>query len=256
MKDSITQTTASNRIRRFIIIGIWIVLWHFLSLRIQNDIFLPGPVSVVHSLLRMIYTTGFWLAIGHSLAKISLGFLLGFLCAIILGGISCRIRVIREFLSPMISIIKSIPVASFIILVLVWVNSRALSIFISFLVTFPILYIAVLEGYDHVNLELKEMTKVYQVKAIVKLRYLYLSEILPFIISGAKVAVGMCWKAGISGEIIGLPKHSIGEQLYLSKLYLDISNLFAWTFVIVFICFAFEKVFFIILRKIEAKLLS
>lgn len=256
MKDSTTITPLRNKIRFAGIIMIWILLWHLLSLAIHNDIFLPGPVSVFTTLAKIGKTLDFWLAIGHSLWKIGFGFLLGFLLAILLGGLSCRFRFLRDFLAPVISLIKSIPVASFIILVLVWVSSKQLSIFISFLVTFPILYIAVLEGYDHVNQELLEMTKVYQVNPVTKLRYLYVSEILPFLVSGAKVAVGMCWKAGISGEIIGIPKYSIGEQLYLSKLYLDISQMFAWTFVIVFLCFLFEKFFFILLKKIEHLLLS
>lgn len=256
MKDSITQAALKNKIHRFVTIIVWGLLWEILSRFINNDIFLPGPKSVALSLCNMIKTTDFWLAIGHSLWKIALGFFMGFLLAVILGGLSCRLRILREFLSPMIAVIKSIPVASFIILVLVWVNSKYLSVFISFLVTFPIIYIAVLEGYDHVNQDLLEMTKVFHVKPLTKLRYLYVSELLPFLMASAKVAVGMCWKAGISGEIIGLPKNSIGEQLYLSKLYLNISDLFAWTFVIVVVCYGFEILFFYILKKAEQRFIS
>ena len=256
MKDSITKVLQNKRIRKLTIIGIWIVIWQLFSQKIQNEIFLPGPGSVMSSLASLGKTTGFWLSIAHSLYKIMIGFLLGFLFALIFGAISCKLFFVREFFAPMIILLKSIPVASFIILVLVWVNSSYLSIFISFIVTFPILYISVLEGYDHVNQELLEMTRVYRVNSLTRFRYLYSSEILPFVISSAKAAVGMCWKAGISGEIIGLPKYSIGEQLYLSKLYLDISDLFAWTFVIVLLCFVFEKLFFVILRFAKKKILS
>lgn len=238
------------------IIVFWIIVWQFLSYKINNEIFLPGPVDVFWSLRNLLKTSNFWLSIVHSLRKISFGFGLGFLCAILIGGFACKFSLIRDLISPIISLMKSIPVASIIILVLVWVNSEYLSNFISFLVTFPILYISVLEGYEHVNRELKEMTMVYQVKPLVRLRYLYVSEILPFLITSAKAAVGMCWKAGISGEIIGLPKHSIGEQLYLSKLYLNISDLFAWTFVVVLMCYGFEKLFFLLLQCIKKKILS
>ena len=256
MKDSIIQEASKNKLRKLLMIVIWVILWHVLSLWIHNEIFLPGPWKVAEALIHMLGTKSFWLAIFHSLWRISLGFISGFLLAIILGGFACKLRLLRDFLSPMISMMKTIPVASFIILILVWVNSKYLSIFISFLVTFPILYIAVLEGYDHVNRELLEMTQVYKVKAFVKLRYLYLSELLPFVVSSAKVAVGMCWKAGISGEIIGLPKYSIGEQLYLSKLYFNISDLFGWTLVIVLVCFIFEKTFFFLLHQVEKRLIS
>jgi len=256
MKNWITLGAAGKRLRRVSMICIWILIWHLLSLAIHSDIFLPSPVSVVRAFFSLVKTASFWLAIGHSLMKICIGFLLGVVSAIGLGGIACRYRWVREFLAPMISTIKSIPVASFIILALVWINSKQLSVFISFLVTFPILYISVLEGYDHVDVNLLEMTKVFRVKGWMKIRYVYVSEMIPFLTAGAKTAVGMCWKAGISGEIIGLPKNSIGEQLYLSKLYLNISELFVWTFIIVLVCFLTEKLFFALLKRLEKRILS
>ena len=251
-----SKEMAVKKLRRLGMIGLWIIIWHLLSLTLHSDILLPSPASVVASFIQIGRTNEFWLAIGHSVFKICLGFLGGVVSAIVFGGISCRCNWMREFLAPMISTIKSIPVASFIILALVWISSTQLSIFISFLVTFPILYIAVLEGYDQVDKELLEMTNVFRVDGWMKIRYVYVSEMLPFLTAGAKTAVGMCWKAGISGEIIGLPKNSIGEQLYLSKVYLNISELFVWTFVIVFVCFLCEKVFFFIVAQMEKRILS
>ena len=40
---------------------------------------------------------------------------------------------------------------------------------------------------------------------------------------------------------MGIPDHSIGEQLYLSKVYLDTGGIFAWTVVIILLSFLFEK---------------
>ena len=248
MKLSITSVAVKNKIRSVIITMLWILIWEILSQIIDQELFLPGPINVVKAFIQMAKTSVFWISMLHSIARIGVGFLLGLLFAIILGGFACKFGMLRDFLFPFISIIKSIPVASFIILILVWMNSNSLSIGIAFLVTFPIIYIAILEGYDHVNHELLEMTIVYQVKPWTRLRYLYVSEILPFVITGAKVAIGMGWKAGISGEIIGLPKNSIGEQLYLSKLYLDMRQLFAWTAVIVLCCYLFEKIFIAIIN--------
>ena len=256
MKDSIISIIRKNRIQKMIVAIIWIVIWIVISNHLNNELFLPGPRKVVLTLQSMIKTKNFWISILYSTYKIGMGFLLGLCLGLIFGGVASKIHLLRLFLSPMISIIKTIPVASFIILILVWVNSKQLSTCISFLVTFPMIYIAVLEGYDHVNQQLLEMVKVYKVKPITQLRYLYLSEIHPFVISSAKVAVGLSWKAGISGEIIGLPTKSIGEQLYLSKLYLDISQLFAWTVVIVIICYVFEKIMLGLLYLIQEKLLT
>lgn len=256
MKTSTIQEVAKRtRVWRAVICLFWIMIWQCSSRILHNDILLPGPMTVVKSLVVLAGTREFWFSIVHTLINIGIGFWAAFLVALLIGGLSCRFHLLREFLAPVVSILKSIPVASFIILVLVWVSSKHLSVLIAFLVTFPMTYIALLEGYDRVDEDLLEMTQVYEVNIGMRLRYLYVSEILPFVISSAKVAVGMCWKAGISGELIGLPKQSIGEQLYLSKLYLQMDRLFGWTIVIVFVCYVFERIFFLLLHQIEKRLL-
>ena len=53
----------------------------------------------------------------------------------------------------------------------------------------------------------------------------------------------MCIRDRIAAEIIGIPKGSIGENLYNAKIYLETPDLFAWTFVIIAVSVLFEKIF-------------
>ena len=57
----------------------------------------------------------------------------------------------------------------------------------------------------------------------------------------------MAWKSGIAAEVIGVPAHSIGEKLYMAKIYLSTAELFAWTFVIIIVSKVFEKLFLFLL---------
>ena len=81
-----------------------------------------------------------------------------------------------------------------------------------------------------------------------------MSEVLPFFRTGCIVALGLCWKAGIAAEVIGIPKNSIGEHLYNAKVYLDTPDLFAWTLVIVIVSLVFEKLFLGLLSFIVKRL--
>ena len=83
-----------------------------------------------------------------------------------------------------------------------------------------------------------EMAQVFNVSCWKKIRCIYAVYVLPYIQTSLKSALGMCWKAGISAEVIGLVTHSIGEQLYYSKLYLMTADLFAWSIAVIF-----EKIF-------------
>ena len=91
--------------------------------------------------------------------------------------------------------------------------------------------------------KLIEMAKVFDMSFMKKFRYIYISQVMPYFRAACGVSLGMCWKAGIAAEIIGIPKGSIGEHLYNAKVYLNTPELFAWTVVIIFVSILFEKLF-------------
>ena len=102
--------------------------------------------------------------------------------------------------------------------------------------------------------KLTEMADVFQVPFPRRLRYLYLPQVAPFFRSACAVGLGLCWKAGVAAEVIGLPDGSIGERLYEAKVYLNTPDLFAWTVVIVLVSMAFEKLFLCLLDRLVARL--
>lgn len=223
--------------------AVWLLVWQAVSAFIGQEILLVSPVVVFVRLTELIREAAFWKSIGLSLIRILGGFLLAAVCGIGAAGLSARFRRIRELLAPAVLTVKAVPVASFIILVLIWVPSRNLSIVISFLMVFPILYTNVLDGILSTDPKLLEMAQVFDVPKAVQIRWLYVSQVLPFFRTGCSVGLGLCWKAGVAAEVIGIPDGSIGENLYNAKVYLNTPDLFAWTVVIVLISLVFEKLF-------------
>ena len=144
---------------------------------------------------------------------------------------------------------KATPVASFIILALVWLDSRHLPVFISFLMVFPTVYLNLLEGIRQTDRKLLEMARVFHVPLTRRLRGIYLPQVLPYFRSAASLGLGLCWKAGIAAEVIGLPAGSMGERLYTAKIYFQTPDLFAWTAAVVAVSAVFERLF---LRLVDA----
>ena len=101
------------------------------------------------------------------------------------------------------------------------------------------------------NTALLEMSQVFSMPFLKKVRYLFIPAVHPYLVSSCRTALGMSWKSGVAAEVIGIPKASIGEQLYYTKLYLDTSGLFAWTFSIILISAVFEFVFLTLLKKVR-----
>ncbi len=228
----------------------WLLFWQFASMLLKQEILLVSPVSVVQKLFVLLPTKDFWQSIGFTMGHISLGFLLGLLFGSLFAIVSAFFQGIRILLSPLMTTVKTVPVASFVILALFFLPSKHLSIFISFLMVFPIFYSNLLTGILSTDEKLLEMAKVFRLSPLQKFRYIYLSQVLPFFRTAASLALGLCWKSGIAAEVIGIPSGSIGEKLYEAKIYLATADLFAWTLVIVLISLAFEKIFLTLMDKI------
>ena len=186
----------------------WITIWQFASMYLGQEILLASPVSVVRKLFELSFTGNFWQSVGFSFVRIVTGFLLVMFLGIFLAVLAYWSKTVEILIAPVIAVVKSTPVASFIILCLIWIPSRNLSVFISFLM------------------------------------------VLPYFLSACRLSLGMCWKAGVAAEVIGVPSGSIGEKLYNAKIYLNTPDLFAWTIVIIVISFVFEKCFLGIVSRV------
>lgn len=246
--------THSAAIKKLLSAAFWVVIWQLAAVTMGQEILLASPVSVLRRLLQLIPNRDFLNAVLFSFSRIICGFLLACIFAALLAALSSRFTLVKELTSPLISAIKSTPVASFIILVLLWVPSKNLSVVISFLMVTPIIYSSVLGGIAAMDRNLSEMAEVFRVPFIRRLRCLYLPQVMPYFRSACAAGLGLCWKAGIAAEVIGLPDGSIGERLYEAKIYLETPDLFAWTIVIILISLLFERVFMLLLDAFMALL--
>ena len=219
--------------QRFWPLIFWLLVWHMASIAIGHDILLVSPFDAGKRLIELAGNGEFWISVGLSLSRIATGFASALATGIVLAAASARLPFMRHLLAPLVSTIKSVPVASFVILILIWVSSEHLSVAISFLMAFPIVYTTMLEGIEQTDRNLLEMADVFDIGPFNRLRFIYASQVLPYFQAACSLSLGMCWKAGIAAEVIGLPAMSIGEHLYEAKVYLATSDLFAWTLVII-----------------------
>lgn len=237
---------------RLTVILFWVTVWSVLAIYLP-DVLFAGPIDTLRSLIRHIQTSAFWISILHSLCKITIGFVLAFVFGAALAVLGYYIRPIGVLLEPAIQIMKTVPVACFIVVALIWLSSTNISILVAFFVVFPAVYINLMQGLREVDRSLIEMAQVFRVPRRKKIWALYLPQVMPYLLSSCRLGVGMAWKAGIAGEIIGLPDLSIGDQLYLAKLYLNTDDLFSWTIVIICISLLCEKIVVRILRSAETR---
>ena len=241
-----TSTTRDKNTRlspalRLGAVAVWLLLWQLASIAVGLPLLLPSPLAVLLRLGQLCTGADFWLTVVSSLLRILLGFLLGVLFGTALAGLCWRFRLIDALARPLLGVLKSTPVASFIILALVWVKTTWLATVISFIMVLPLIYANVREGIDSANRQLLEMAQVFRLSRRKTFRYCYLPAILPFFLSAISSALGFAWKSGIAAEVLGRPARAIGSQIYDSKIYLETPDLFAWTLVVILLSVLLER---------------
>lgn len=241
----------SHRFLRGLLVALfWLGVWQASSMLVGKPVLFASPLDTLGSLLRMLPTAGFWQSVGGSLCRVALGFLLALILGLAIGILAFRFSVLRALLAPLLTLVKTVPVASFIILILVWFGASELTVIVSFLIVFPQIFFATVSGLSSADGELLEMARVFRVPGGRIAWRIYRPSMMPYLLGACTSGLGMSWKAGIAAEVIGTPMHSIGEQMYLAKVYLATPELFGWTLTVIVLSLLFEKAVLGILRRV------
>lgn len=226
-----------------------LTVWQAAAMIVGQNLILASPVQAVNRLASLALTQSFWGRVWFSFAHIAGGFAAALLAGTALGILAGRFPLLETLLRPYMLTIKSVPVVSFIIMLL-WFLADSLSVVISFLMVLPVIYTNVLSGVRSVDPKLTEAADVFRIPFSRRLKYLILPAVRPYLLSGCGIGLGLAWKAGIAAEVISIASGSMGEALYEAKIYFSTSDLFAWTIAIVLLSLAFEKLAMLILRKL------
>lgn len=235
------STILKKTLRSVISITFWIIVWYIIAKIVNREVLVASPFSVLKRLTVLVKANYFWYSAIASLLRIMFGFAIGVLSAVIFAVLSIRFKIVEILLAPLLTIIKSTPVASFIILAIVWIELSGIPIFTAFLMVFPIIWTNVFTGIKSTDKDLLEMVKIFKLNKKKVFRNVYIPSVMPYFKSGCITSIGLAWKAGIAAEVLCTPKNSIGKYLYESKVYLETADLFAWTIVIILLSLFLEK---------------
>lgn len=249
MRSSITSR---KFISRLLAAAFWLAAWQLVASFVSPVLF-AGPVRTFSRLFELSMLSDFWRTIFTSLGRIALGLCAGFL----IGGLAAVLAhlsgLLRALFEPLLAMMKSVPVACVVVVALIWMRSPWIAAMVSCFVSAPVVYASLCSGFDAMDRQLGEAFALYHVSFLRRVRYYYLSELAPSLYACCRTSIGMAWKAGVAGEVIGLPDYSIGEQIYLAKNYLNIEDLFAWTIVILVISALCEKLLVYLLKRLEGR---
>ena len=239
----------SKLIRTLGPIFFWLVIWQLAAMIVGKELILPSPLSTLRTLFELAQGREFWIAAGHSLLRIFCGFIAGVILGAGLAILTSISGTADALISPVIRIVRATPVASFIILVLLWISRFMVPAFIAMLMVILVIWEALSSTIRETDGDLLEMARAYEFGRLKTLRLVYIPSVLPSFTSACLTAQGLAWKSGVAAEVLCLPPSSVGTELYYSKIYLETPSLFAWTAVVVILSFLLEKLCRLALRR-------
>lgn len=229
----------------------WLGVWQLAAAAVGQELLLPGPAAVGRRLLELAAGAVFWQTALASLLRIFGGLLLGVALGALLAGFTAWVPLLDWVLTPAVKVVRATPVASFILLVYLWVERGRVPGLISALMVLPVVWGNVTRGIAETDPQLLELARAYGFGRGRTLRRIYIPSVLPYFASGCRTALGLAWKAGVAAEVLCQPQNAIGTQIYNTKYYLETPSLFAWTLVVIALSFLLEWAVGGLLRRAE-----
>ena len=231
---------------------VFVAVWWLAALAIGTELVLPSPAAVVKECGEMLASGSFWKSIGMSTLRALWAFALSLVLALVLG-ISAGYREgVARFLSPLVTLLRSVPTISVIFLVLVMLPSGQVPVLIGFLVVFPLLYEGTKEGCRSVDPDLVALSEVYRVPVSERIRKCYLPAMLPSLFSVCRSAIGLTLKVVIAAEAIAATGMSLGRLMNSAKVRLESGQLLAYTLAAIAVSFLLEGLVLLI-RKLSLR---
>ena len=222
---------------KFLSIFFFLIIWEGVALYIDNSLLFPRVSEIFLSLKNLVASGDFILILWNTLSRFFISIVFSLILAIIFSVASYRYEVISFLLFPFIIFLRAVPTIAIIIVVLIWSSVERVPIVVGMLILFPILYESILGGIKNVL----KMSKVFKVSTKRVVRDIYIPSIYYSISSNIPSYMGLTFKVIIAGEVLSQESLSIGGEIFINKIYLESSNIFAWIIVVIVLNYFLEK---------------
>ena len=230
-------------------VAVYILIWQLLSMLVGSRLLLlPAPIDTLRSMKEIVTSRTGWQSIGVTMFRILCGYLSGCVIGVALAALTAHSHIFDWLLKPLRSLIKTTPITSFALILLVSVVSGIVPVIVAMIVVVPMIWQTTEEAIKNRSAQLNEMAGIY-LTPLKKLRYVTLPQVLPPFLASASTALGFAWKAVITAEILALPKLGIGRQMQFHKIHIEIPELFAWTLLVILLSVILENVLKQLLKK-------
>lgn len=244
-----------NAVLRVILVtAFWLGVWAIASWKTADySVLFPSPAAVAKTLWKMLGTAEYYRTVLRSFRNVAAGIVVSVAGGVLLAFLTWRVRPVRDLILPLMTVIKATPVASFIVLALIWIGTGVIPSFITGLIVLPVVWTNLDEGLRKQDPLLVEVAKAYRMPFWRRVRCLILPSVKPYFLSACRTSIGLVWKAGIAAEVIAHPRGTIGTAINDTRQYIEYEEVFAWTLTVILLSLLIEFGLMALLAKLEKR---
>lgn len=218
-----------------------LVLWQVLAMVVNQPEFFPSVPRLLATLFELFLTGNFYLSIGATILRGIVGMFISLLFAAGLAGLFARYEWLYELFRPLLTVMRSVPVISFILLALIFLHAESIPLLIGFLTMFPLLTENLTKGISNQRVGLSVMAKQFCLSRRNRFTQIFYPQLKPFLYSGLASAAGFGWRAIIMGEVLSQCSFGIGSEMKRAQTFIAVPELLAWTLMAIIISYLTDK---------------
>lgn len=222
-------------------VSLLLLIWQLLALYVGQPQLIPSVPGLVETLFQLLKTPTFYQHISATILRGITGMLISLTCAFASASLFARYKLIYELCRPLLTIMRSVPVISFILLALIFLNPEGIPLIIAFLTMYPLLTENLTKGLSNLRPGLTQMADLFKINCRNRLMQVVYPQLKPFLFSGLASAAGFGWRAIIMGEVLSQCAFGIGGEMKRAQNFIAVPELVAWTIMAVLISFLFDK---------------
>ncbi len=220
---------------------VWIIAYYSVGNRLIVPSFEDTAVSFWHNLS----DGAFWTAVGNSLLRTLLAFVISFVLAAAFTAFALLGSWCKALIKPITVIIRTLPTMAVILIIFkITYGNRSLSpVIVTVLVLFPMIYSQLTAAAEGIDGGIKEMAQVYGISKRDRMFKIYLPLVSPSVFSqtGANVSLGL--KVMISSEVLVNTAKGLGGMMQENSVVGAVANLAALTLTAVILGLIIELAF-------------
>ena len=205
-------------------IGLFLLVWTAVALRLGNPVLLPTPAVVVDGFHRLIADGYLVNDILASLRRVFVGFLIAAVVGVPLAMLLAYFVPLRRLVLPLVTLIRPIPPIAWIPIAILWFGiGDKPSFFITAIAAFFPIFLNSFFGGTSVEEQHLNAARSLGAKKIALVVRIMFPSAMPMIWTGLKIGLGQSWMAVVTAELIAA-QSGLGYMIQMSRLNLETSH--------------------------------